>query len=284
MYLLKKYGLQALDSATTTRGGLVALLLSVALGSAARAEPTRIDVRVISKGAKFVGTSMGGVAVTIRDAMTGETLAKGRTVGSTGETGRIMKEKLPHHDPVSTPDAAVFRAEIDLAEPVRIEVTAEGPLAQGQAMNRVSVTQWLVPGKHVTGGDGLRLELPGLIVDVLDPPAHVKLVGAPQTVRLRANVAMMCGCPIEPDGPWDAAAFEVVALLARDGKPAGRLPLRYAGSTSQFEGSLELSEPGAWEITVYAFQPANGNTGVDRTTVIVEAGARGGHPPPEKQQ
>jgi hypothetical protein len=256
------------------RGGIVVLLLLVALAAAARAEPTRIDVRVLSKGAKFVGTSMGGAAVTIRDAMTGETLAKGRTVGSTGDTGRIMKELLRHHDPVSTPDAAVFHAELDLDEPVRIEVTAEGPLAQAQAMNRASVTQWLVPGKHVTGGDGLLLELPGLIVDVLDPPAHVKVVGVPQTLRLRANVAMMCGCPIEPGGPWDAAAVEVVALLARDGKPAGRVPLRYAGSTSQFEGSLELREPGAWEIAVYAYERATGNTGLDRTTVVVEVEAR----------
>ena len=63
-----------------------------------------------------------------------------------------MKEKQRRHDPVATPDAAVFRAEIDLEEPVRIEITAEGPLAQAQAMNRASVTQWLVPGKHECHG------------------------------------------------------------------------------------------------------------------------------------
>ena len=36
------------------------------------AEPTDITVRVLSKDAKFVGTSMGGVRITLRDAETGE--------------------------------------------------------------------------------------------------------------------------------------------------------------------------------------------------------------------
>ncbi len=249
--------------------GAAALLL-VAFAAPARGEPTRIDVRVISKGAKFVGTSIGGAAVMLRDVTSGELYARGRTAGSTGDTARIMKETRRHHDPVSTPDAAVFRAELDLAEPVRIEFSAEGPLGQPQATARASVTQWVVPGKHLTGGDGIRLELPGFVVDVLDPPAHVRLAGAPQQVALRANVTLMCGCPIEPGGLWDASGYEVAALLARDGRPAGRLPLAYAGATSQFQASLALDVPGAWEITVYAYDPASGNTGLDRTTVIVE--------------
>ncbi len=41
------------------------------------AEPTHITVHVLAKGAKFIGTSMGGVEITIRDADTGELLAKG---------------------------------------------------------------------------------------------------------------------------------------------------------------------------------------------------------------
>jgi hypothetical protein len=56
------------------------LILMVAVVSAAltaRAEPTQLEVRVISKGAKFVGTSMGGVLITIRNADTGELLAEG---------------------------------------------------------------------------------------------------------------------------------------------------------------------------------------------------------------
>jgi len=38
---------------------LVLLVAACVAGTVASAEPTQIDVRVLSKGAKFVGTSMG---------------------------------------------------------------------------------------------------------------------------------------------------------------------------------------------------------------------------------
>jgi hypothetical protein len=250
-----------------------AALAIVTTASVAFAEPTRIDVRVLSKAGKFVGTSMGGAEIEIRDAESGDVLARGRTAGSTGDTAKIMKAPARHHDPVSTADAAVFRAEIDLDEPRRVEVVARGPLAQPQAIQIARATQWVVPGKHLTGGDGFRLELPGFVVDVLDPPAHRKLAGTPQTVELRANVVLMCGCPIEPGGLWDANGYEVRALVRRNGEPIPGAALAYAGATSQFAGTLELAEPGAYEITVYAYDPATGNTGLDRTSVVVEAAA-----------
>ncbi|MCB0358181.1 MAG: hypothetical protein KDD44_01045 [Bdellovibrionales bacterium] len=235
-----------------------------------RAEETRVDVRVLSKGAKFIGTSMGGVEVTIVDATTGELLSRGITKGSTGDTQKIMKLAQPHHAPVSTEDAAVFRAEVDIEEPRLLKVTARGPLAQRQSMGEVSATQWVVPGKDITGGDGLLLEMPGFVVDVLNPPAHQKLGAAPVTVELKANVSMMCGCPIEPGGLWDADKLEVRGIVKRDGKQVGELNLAYAGSTSQFTAPLKLEKRGAYEITVYAYDPTNGNTGVDTTSVVVQ--------------
>ena len=197
-------------------------------------------------------------------------MAKGVTAGTTGDTNRIMRKEQRRHSPVSTPDAAVFRTELDVDGPTRIEIVAEGPLAYPRSMSRVSVTQWLVPGKHVTGGDGVVLELPGFVVAVLEPLPDQKLVGVPQKVRLTVHVAMMCGCPIEPGGIWDAEKLEVVAMLTRDGAPAERVPLRYAGSTSRFEASVELDAAAEWDVTVYAYDPANGNTGVDRTKIVVE--------------
>ena len=250
---------------------LLAAVAALLLAPLAAAEPTEIEVRVLSKGAKFVGTSMGGVLVTLRDAQTQELLASGVAQGSTGDTERIMKAPQPHHAPVSTPDAAVFRATLDLGAPRLVEVAASGPLGQRQAANRVTSTMWVVPGKHVKGGDGWRLELPGFAVDVLAPPAHQLLRGLPQTVAVRANVVMMCGCPIEPGGLWDADRFEVRAQVSRDGKRLRELPLRYAGETSQFAAEIEVDAPGAWEVLVYAYDPANGNTGLDRTTFNVVA-------------
>jgi hypothetical protein len=250
---------------------LAALLAAACLPGLAAAEPTHIEVRVLSRGAKFVGTSMGGAEVAIRDADTLELLAHGVTAGSTGDTAKIMQAGGGRHAPVSTPDAAVFRATLDLAAPRRLEVSAVGPGAQGQAKNRVSSTMWVVPGKHVTGGDGWILELPGFAVDVLEPPAHQRLRGAPLDVAVRANVVLMCGCPVEPGGPWDADRYEVRAVVLRNGARLREVPMRYAGQTSQFAADLTGLEPGVYEVVVYAHDPANGNTGLDRTTFMIEA-------------
>lgn len=252
--------------------GPLLLLLAVGLAGPLAAEPTAIEVRVLSKGAKFVGTSMGGAHVVVRDADTGEILAQGATAGSTGDTGRIMRQAQPHHAPVSTEDAAVFRTTLDLEAPRRLEVTATGPGAQRQAANTASSTMWVVPGKDVTGGDGWLLELPGFAVDVLAPASHRVLAPGTARVPLRANVTLMCGCPVEAGGLWDADGYQVRAIVLRGGARLRELPLAYAGETSRFEAELAIDGPGAYEVIVYAYDPASGNTGLDRTTFIVPGG------------
>lgn len=257
----------------TLRGShWVLVFLCTLLGhclTAATAAETRIDVRVISKGAKFIGTSMGGAQIIIRDADTDELLATGKTTGTTGDTERIMRTALPRHAPVATEDAAVFRTTLDLERPRRIRVIARGPLAQPQALATATVTQWVIPGKHITGGDGLTLSLPGFVVDILDPPAHRQIRQPQEPIPLRANVTMMCGCPIEPDGLWDANRFTVAAMIEHQGEVIEEIPLQFAGTTSQFAASWKIGGAGTYEITVYAYDPANGNTGLDKTTVVV---------------
>jgi hypothetical protein len=56
----------------------------------ASAEQTEIIVRVLAKDSKFVGTSMGGMRIILRDAHTSEILATGLTQGGTGNTKLIM--------------------------------------------------------------------------------------------------------------------------------------------------------------------------------------------------
>lgn len=248
-----------------------AVIFQVALVPSAGllAEETQVQVRVISKGAKFIGTSMGGALIRIENADTGEVLATGKTSGSTGDTGKIMKQEARHHTAVSSEGAAVFKTELDLDEPTRIRVTAYGPLAQRQAAQEVSATQWIIPGKDIVGGDALLLLMPGFVVDVLEPPAHIKLGSGEATLRLTANVTLMCGCPIEPDGLWDANAYEVSAIIKRNGEHLETVRLQYAGKTSQFAADLALTKSGAYEVAVYAYDPANGNTGIDFTTFII---------------
>jgi len=129
----------------------------------------------------------------------------------------------------------------------------------------------VVAVRYINGSDGSVLELPGFGLAVLAPPAHVKLSGV-KRVDVRANVIMMCGCPIEPGGLWDADKYEVQAIVSRDGKEVSRIPMRFAGETSQFAVKVPIGEPGFYEVIVYAHDPGNGNTGLDRTTFIVTGG------------
>ena len=52
------------------------ILIAALLGATpALAVPTPVTVRVLSQGAKFIGTGMGGVDVVLADAVTGTKLA-----------------------------------------------------------------------------------------------------------------------------------------------------------------------------------------------------------------
>jgi len=174
------------------RGRIViaGLALLTVLATAAGAVETRVTVSVLSKDAKFIGTSMGGAMVTIRNADTGEVLATGLTDGSTGNTGLLMKQDITRRTVLVDENSAKFTATIDIDVPTLVEISARGPMAQRQSVASASVTQWLIPGRDVTAGNGVLLEIPGFVVDVLAPPAHVKLQG-PLDVPVRANLTMM---------------------------------------------------------------------------------------------
>lgn len=143
-----------------------ALVLGM-LAMTVSATPTQITVRAISRDAKVIGDGVGGARITIRDVATGRVLASGVQRGGSGETKRIMQEPRTRGSVVyGTENAASFRATLDLDRPTRVEITAEGPLGYPQAMQRVSTTMLLLPGQHIEG-EGVLLEIPGYIVDVL---------------------------------------------------------------------------------------------------------------------
>jgi len=240
------------------------------LGAAAYAEPTEIVVRAISRDAKFIGDSMGGVRITLRDAQSGEVLAEGVTSGGTGDTKRLM-ETGKRREPLATPEAAGFSATIDIDQPRLVQVEAFGPLGQLQSAITVTSQQWILPGKHVREGNGWMVEMPGFVVDILDPAAASTLKLPNVEMKLRANVVMMCGCPTSPGGMWDASRFQITASIRRDGKALAELPLAFSGTTSQYELSLKPDTPGLYSVTVQAYDANTGNTGVDRTSFTVTA-------------
>ncbi len=172
------------------RRALALACLTLLLAAApSLAEETRVTVHVLSHDAKMIGSSMGGVQVTIRDADSGELLAEGVTRGTTGDTGKLVVEPRRRGVPVSTPEAGSFEATLDLEVPTRVEVRTYGPLAQLQSAVSASRTLWLLPGKHLDVGDGVLLELSGFAVDVLAPPAHARLPR--EEVEVRANLVML---------------------------------------------------------------------------------------------
>ena len=152
---------------------------------------TQITVKVRTKDAKFLGTSMGGALVTLRDEQTGELLSKGVTQGSTGDTEHILQTPHSRSSALSDEMTASFHAELDLEEPRLVTVTAYGPLAQRQSANQVSSSQWIIPGRHITAGDAWMVELRGFAVDISSPPAHSHYPADTEYVEVQSNVIMM---------------------------------------------------------------------------------------------
>jgi len=244
--------------------------------------PTQIDVRVIAKDGKYLGDDSGGALVTVHDVRTGELMARGTTSGGSGQQN-LMDICLTRSEVLPVDEASVFTVSLDLDEPRLIRITAYGPLAAQQSANTVSLTQWVYPGKNITGGakgGGFLLEVPGLVVQILNPPTHYLPQTAPQHVEIRANVTMMCGCPIgKGHPPWYPDQFDVTAVIRQGEYGSIELPLKYDEDApyaipSEFVNKWQVpkndtEQQQIYEITVSAFQQKTGNTGVDKATVII---------------
>lgn len=240
----------------------------LAMSSPALAEPTEVVVRVISQDAKFVGDQMGGARVVLRDAETGQVLADGITTGGTGNTKQIMDST--GRSPIrATPDAAAFTTQVDLSQPTLVTAEVVGPLAQMQASIRVTSQRWIAPGQPANGRDGWVIELPGLVVNIIEPQAVTLSVAGDRTIAVLTSAMLMCGCPITNGGLWDAEDYEVEVMAYRAGVKIASGKLDFVEAPGRFGGSLTLPEKGAYELFVSARNTRTGNAGIDRTSVIV---------------
>jgi hypothetical protein len=247
-------------------GGLLAGLLALSLvglslvgPTSARAEPTEVVIRARALDAKFIGSHVGGVQVTLTNAETGAELEHGRIEGGTGDTKRLMTQAQARGDALADADTAKYTAHLDLSEPTRVKVQAIGPGGM-----EVSAMMWVLPGRNVDG-DGWVLNFPGLIVS----PTTVQ--AADRRLQIRATVSLMCGCPIEPGGLWDAARYQVVAELRQSGAQPIRFPLAYAGEKSKFAGEPQTSPPpGAYSLRVTAVDAKSPNAGVAMAQVVIK--------------
>lgn len=246
---------------------LTLVLAGPALAGASDPVPTEVRVRVLAHDAKLVGSGVGGARVTVRDAETGELLARGEHQGGTGDTDLIMRQPQERGATIyDTEGAAEFLTTLDLDEPTVVEILAEGPLDTPGSIQRASKTLLLIPGFDFVG-EGIVLRLYGFRV-TLDVPDTVD-VGA--EIPVRATVRMMCGCPTEPDGLWDADDYTIVARLHRDGDVVAETPMAFAGESSTYEASLPAPASGPARVEVIAVDPAKANAG--RADAVVEIGA-----------
>ncbi|WP_127138931.1 hypothetical protein [Flagellimonas oceanensis] len=247
---------------------LLLALLSICMN--AFATETKLMVRAKAKDAKFVGSSIGGAHVIVRNTVNGEILAEGNTTGSTGNTDLIMKSAHERYTQLSDDKTAGFLAIVDIAKPTFVRVEVLSPINKKNAQIQASIELWLIPGKDILG-DGVVVEIPGFVVDILKPNTHQYIALESLTesgLSIEANIVMMCGCPIQKDGIWDSNLMEVKAIVHKDGEAFGEISL-VNPSQNTFTGTLDISEAGYYQITIYAYNSTTGNTGVDTINYVV---------------
>ncbi len=246
---------------------VIAILIFVSpLFAQTGGKETKVMIRAVARDAKVIGTHVGGARITVKDAASGEILAQGMQQGGTGDTDTIMKK--PHMRGMAVygaGDTSGFLAVLHLDKPTEVEISAEGPLGNAQATQRTSTTMLLMPGEDVLG-EGIVLEIHGFIVTALAPLPDAKVkTGSPFEVR--ATVTMACGCPMEPDGMWDANKIHVVARLLRDGKVQSEIPMTYAGVQNTFHADVPASAAGSMELQVLSMDSNSANFGMMKEAV-----------------
>lgn len=247
------------------------LLFLICFSVSSYAIPTRLMVRAKAKDAKFIGSSIGGAFVKVTEVISGRILATGYTAGSTGNTDVIMRQPHSRNGRLTNDNTAGFLAMLDIEDPVFVTIEVWAPVNQRQATVHASTQIWVVPGKHVEG-DGVIIEIPGMVVNALAPQTHEVLRIADlnlSMVDVKANVVMMCGCPLSEGGLWDSEDMEVKALVYRDGELAKEVPMPITAKVNTFAGRIPVSSPGNYEVIIYAYNPKTGNTGVDKVNFII---------------
>jgi len=232
--------------------------LGLALSANSFAVETQIMVRAKAVDAKFIGTSVGGVKVVVEDAETGELLDSGWINGDTGSTKVLIKEPIKRGQTLTDANTAGFVAKVDISSPRLLRFKLVGPYGYRQALQEASTTSWVVPGKDIMG-DGITLNMAGFIVD-----AWTRVIEGGK-VEIYTKAAMLCGCPIYPDGHWDPKNYEVTALLMQNDVKVGEVNLDFTGPVGMFSGKTEIKQSGHYKAIVYIFDKKTGNVGVDRT-------------------
>ena len=96
-------------------------------------------------------------------------------------------------------------------------VEAIAPALKTQSNVKDQTQLWLIPGKNITG-DGIVIEIPGFIVDVLRPLRHEFNTLENTNSYKSKPMWSWCGCPIANDGLWNLREMEVNAGVKVNGR------------------------------------------------------------------
>ncbi|WP_256003942.1 hypothetical protein [Pedobacter deserti] len=247
----------------------IAILL-ILYAAVSLAQTTKIIVRAKAKDAKFLPASLG-VHVTIRNNMTGEVMAKGMATGGSGNTDVIMAEAIKRNQQLADAGTSKFEASLELTDPTFVDIEVIASVNRRNGTKKITTQTWLIPGKDILG-DGIVVEIPGFIVDILAPTTqqYTRLESIKEgKMPLKASITMACGCVISKGGTWDSEAFTTKAIIKHNGQKIGEIPLKITDVWNNFEAAIPITAKGDYEVHVYAYDPKTGNIGVDKINFTV---------------
>lgn len=239
--------------------------------SSVTAQTTKVTVRALAKDAKFIGTGIGGAYVLIKDNRTQEVLAKGYTEGSSGDTKIVVQDPKFRQQPITDENTAKFVGELNLTDPVFVDIEVTAPANRRHAAITASTQLWVIPGKDILG-DGIVLEIPGFIVDILSPNTHEVFLEKDMVngeIPIKVHLVLMCGCLVQQGGIWDSDNMDVSAIAKLEGRVVDEIALKKSAADNIFETVLPSKGAGNYEIIVTAFDRVTNNTGVDKISFVV---------------
>lgn len=235
----------------------------------AYAEDTPISVSVLAGDSTFIGNTMGGAQITIRDKTNGDTLASGLTYGGSGDVAKIVTETRARNAILTDDTTAKFETSLDLYTPTVVTVTATGPMAQRQSMMTVSKDILLLPGNDYSAGNGIILELPGFAVDITSPAPNVAMTHSPDTeIMIHANVMKLDGSHLVKGGPWDPSRYKITTRIYKNSMIGGSVDMVPTKEPGEFVSKLKFQEAGIYTVYVTAFDPETKEAGSDSTTIV----------------
>ena len=248
----------------------ICLACALILPLSAQAEDTNISISARAKDALFIGEAVGGAFIIVRDKRDGDILVEGRTKGGGGDQAKIMADTK--RDSVWRDDkSAHFEFSLDLFEPTPVSIEVSGPYGQTQSLVKASADYLLIPGKDYTQDNGIIIELPGFIVDVLNPAInHTAKFNPEGTWPLQANVTKLSGDPIAKDTPWSPERYAVEAHIYRGDLFLAKVAMETTAQPGIYATNMKFQEAGTYRIVVTAFDSKTLEGGTDATTITLE--------------